>query len=201
MGNSHKMPNLKVKTNFSKNSGHSLSDLSLSSWGLSVPSHCPVSASVLLMTMSISVAPSATAKRTSCSRVSSGVWPAGKPVATGETRENTSRINVLQTHFSSPFMPLRQQTLPVAVTQRRGDLPEATARLELAAFSDLTASATRDGYTHTAAVVTPETTARNKTDGDEVVCVALCRLNPSLSRQSGTLNKRWHFPGPPLSRL
>lgn len=37
-------------------------------------------------------------------------------------------------------------------------LPEATGRLELAAFSDITASATRDGYTHTAAVVIPDTT-------------------------------------------
>lgn len=36
-------------------------------------------------------------------------------------------------------------------------LPEATGRLELAAFRDATASATRDGYTHTAAVVTPDT--------------------------------------------
>lgn len=57
--------------------------LSLLSYGQSKPSHCPVRASVLLMTMSISVAPSATAIRTSCRRVSRGVWPAGKPVATG----------------------------------------------------------------------------------------------------------------------
>lgn len=33
--------------------------------------------------------------------------------------------------------------------------PEATGMLELAAFKDFTASATRDGYTHTAAVVIP----------------------------------------------
>ena len=35
-------------------------------------------------------------------------------------------------------------------------LPEATGRLELAAFSVMMASPTQDGYTHTAAVVTPD---------------------------------------------
>lgn len=41
-------------------------------------------------------------------------------------------------------------------------LPDATGKLELAAFNDMTASATRDGYTQTAAVVTPETQYRQQ---------------------------------------
>lgn len=71
--------------------------------GLSVPSHCPVRASILLMTMSISVAPSATATRTSCRRVSRGVWPAGKPVATGRrgTRSHTFQCVL----FTVPDIP------------------------------------------------------------------------------------------------
>lgn len=106
------------------------------------PSHCPVRASIRLMTMSISVAPSLTAERTSCSRLSSGVWPAGKPVATDEQRAQD-----LHTHCG-----LCGSTADAGVV-----VPEATGRLEFAAFSERTASATREGYTHTAAVVIPVT--------------------------------------------
>lgn len=42
------------------------------------------------------------------------------------------------------------------------DLPEATGRLESAALSAPTASVTRDGYTHTAAVVTPDIRDQSK---------------------------------------
>ena len=46
------------------------------------PLQSPVRASCLLMTISISLAPSATASLISSRRVFNGVWPAGKPVAT-----------------------------------------------------------------------------------------------------------------------
>lgn len=134
--------------------------------------------------MSISVAPSATAIRTSCSRVSSGVWPAGKPVATGRGGNTNQQLTFCEVHYCISASKGHYRWDSVS-----GDLPEATGRLELAAFSDFTASATRDGYTHTAAVVTPGTQHRQQNSEEQtLVCVALCRLNSGLSRQSEILN-------------
>lgn len=54
--------------------------------------------------------------------------------------------------YSIPYKALYKTCLIQPVMH--SFLPEATGRLELAAFSVMTASPTRDGYTHTAAVVT-----------------------------------------------
>lgn len=99
------------------------------------PLHWPFRARFLLMTMSISAAPSATARTTSSTRVSSGVWPAGNPVATVGGGDI----------FTAQILP------ELSWIQL---LPEATGRQALAAFKVEMASATRAGYTQTAAVVT-----------------------------------------------
>lgn len=156
---------------------------SFPSFGHSIPSHCPVRASVRLMTMSISVAPSATAMRTSCRRVSSGVWPAGKPVATGKGGRTRFEWNLSTgVHFLKRYTQSHSHSHTLQLTLI--PLPEATGRLELAAFRDATASATRDGYTHTAAVVTPDTQNNN-------TCGRAVRKKPSVINLSVSPSAGW----------
>lgn len=75
------------------------------------------------------------------------------------------------------------------------DLPEATGRLELAAFSVVTASATRDGYTHTAAVVTPDTQHSQQSRNNDIwLLTGLCRPLQVKFRSEQTV---WHPEQPP----
>ena len=67
-----------------------------------LPFQSPIRASCLLMTMSISLAPSATASLISSNLVLSGVWPAGNPVAT-EIIDLTSGKHIRE--MNTPLTP------------------------------------------------------------------------------------------------
>lgn len=72
-------------------------------------------------------------------------WPLGETDNTVEPRQHNLSFSILHTQGCHSY-----------------DLPEATGRLESAALSAPTASVTRDGYTHTAAVVTPDIRDQSK---------------------------------------